>query len=119
MYNAIGLQTPRGSGSNGYIQSNKFSVRPKTGEVVSDNKGFDSSHDGTAGFTRKPNKDILDHDRKRKIELKLVTLEERLKDEGYPDAEIAEKVEDARKTLQAASNCNDSGNSQLKKKNSW
>ncbi|OAY66745.1 Serine/arginine repetitive matrix protein 2 [Ananas comosus] len=31
MYNGIGLQTPRGSGTNGYIQTNKFFVKPRTG----------------------------------------------------------------------------------------
>ncbi|KAI3985014.1 hypothetical protein MKX01_004782 [Papaver californicum] len=33
MYNEIGLQAARGSETNGYIQTNKFFVRPKTGKV--------------------------------------------------------------------------------------
>ncbi|KAF5735001.1 serine/arginine repetitive matrix protein 2-like [Tripterygium wilfordii] len=101
MYNGIGLQTPGGSGTNGYIQGNKFFVRPKTNKVDVNNKGFDVDQ-GTAGVTRKPNKDVLDHDCKRQIQLKLVKLEDNLIDQGYTDAEIAEKIEEARKTLQAA-----------------
>ncbi|KAI4302090.1 hypothetical protein MLD38_037877 [Melastoma candidum] len=74
MYNWIGLQTPRGSGTNGYIQTNKFFVKPKTGRVADAPRCFEGDQ-GTAGVTRKPNKEILEHDRKRQIELKL---------RGYP-----------------------------------
>ncbi|KAL8465627.1 hypothetical protein ACS0TY_034926 [Phlomoides rotata] len=101
MYNGIGLQTPRGSGTNGYIQSNKFFVRPKTNKVVTNSsKGFESGQ-GTAGVSRRANQDILEHDRKRQIQLKLLVLEEKLIDQGYTDAEIAEKLDDARKSLEA------------------
>lgn len=100
MYNGIGLQTPRGSGTNGYIQSNKFFVKPKTTKVAENTRGFEADQ-GTAGVTRKPNKEILEHDRKRQIQLKLVILEDKLIDQGYTDAEIAEKLEEARKKLEA------------------
>lgn len=101
MYNGIGLQTPRGSGTNGYIQGNKFFIRPRTGKIAENTKGFESNQ-GTGGVTRKPNKDILEHDRKRQIELKLVVLQDTLMDQGYTDAEIAEKLDEARMTLEAA-----------------
>lgn len=101
MYNGIGLQTPRGSGTNGYIQSNKFFVKPKISKVAENTKGFEADQ-GTAGVTRKPNKEILEHDRKRQIQLKLVILEDKLIDQGYTDAEIAEKLEEARQNLEAA-----------------
>ncbi|KAJ9168254.1 hypothetical protein P3X46_019802 [Hevea brasiliensis] len=99
MYKGIGLQTPRGSGTNGYIQTNKFSVKPKTAKV----------DQGTAGFTKKPNKDILEHERKRQIHLKLVVLEDILAEQGYTDLEIADKLQDARKILEAASASEESG----------
>ena len=102
MYNGIGLQTPRGSGTNGYIQTNKFFVKPKVGKVTENTKGFEADQ-GTAGVTRKANKEILEHDRKRQIEIKLVVLEDKLIDQGYTDAEIAEKLDEARRTLEAAS----------------
>ncbi|CAA3028064.1 Hypothetical predicted protein [Olea europaea subsp. europaea] len=112
MYNGIGLQTARGSGTNGYIQANKFFIRPKTNKVVTDSfKGFESGQ-GTAGVTGKANKEILEHDRKRQIELKLLVLEEKLTDQGYTDAEINEKLDEARKTLEeAAVNENEDGGS--------
>lgn len=99
MYNGIGLQTARGSGTNGYIQTNKFFVRPKSNKL--EPKGFDSNQ-GTAGLSKKPNKDILEHDRKRQIQLKLVVLEEKLIDQGYTDEEIAPKLDEARRMLEAA-----------------
>ncbi|KAL9678242.1 hypothetical protein QQ045_016084 [Rhodiola kirilowii] len=44
----------------------------------------------------------IEHDRKRQIELKLVVLEDKLTDQGYTDADIAEKLEEARNSLIAA-----------------
>ncbi|KAL5757037.1 hypothetical protein ACOSP7_021460 [Xanthoceras sorbifolium] len=110
MYNGIGLQTPRGSGTNGYIQTNKFFVRAKTGRVTENTKGFEAGQ-GMAGVTRKANKEILEHERKRQIQLKLTVLEDKLVDQGYTEAEIAEKLEEARKTLEAAAALEDSGGS--------
>ncbi|KZV19795.1 protein starmaker [Dorcoceras hygrometricum] len=111
MYNGIGLQTARGSGTNGYVQTNKFFIRSRTNKVVMDSsKGFESGQ-GTAGVTRKPNKDILEHDRKRKIQLKLLVLEEKLIDQGYTDAEIAEKLDEARKSLEEKDNVGDESKS--------
>ncbi|KAL6578610.1 hypothetical protein OROMI_008826 [Orobanche minor] len=109
MYNGIGLQTPRGSGTNGYIQSNKFFVKPRTNKVANESKGFESGQ-GTAGVIRKPNKEILEHDRKRQIQLKLLVLEDKLIDQGYTDAEIAEKLDEVRKSLEAKENAADGGN---------
>ncbi|XP_022742542.1 serine/arginine repetitive matrix protein 2-like [Durio zibethinus] len=101
MYNGIGLTTARGSGTNGYIQSNKFFVKPKTNRVTDATRPFEADQ-GTAGLTtKKPNKDILEHDRKRQIELKLVILEDKLTEQGYTESEIADKLFEARKALEA------------------
>ena len=99
MYNGIGLQTPHGSGTNGYIQSNKFFVRPNPVRV--EGKGFEEGQ-GAGGVTKKANQDILEHDRKRQIELKLALLEDTLAEQGYTDNEILDKVEEARKVMEAA-----------------
>ncbi|EYU30466.1 hypothetical protein MIMGU_mgv1a0233651mg, partial [Erythranthe guttata] len=97
MYNGTGLQTPRGSGTTGHVQSNRFSVRPPANNSGADpTKGL-----VTAG---KPNKEILEHDRKRQIQLKLLVLEEKLIDQGYSDAEIAAKLDEAKEHEDSASN---------------
>lgn len=99
MYNGIGLQTPRGSGTNGYIQNNKFFVRPKT------TTNTPNSNLGAVkiGGVKKANKDILEHDRKRQIQLKVLQLEETLEDQGYTDSEIAERILEVRKKLEEES----------------
>ncbi|KAL0447743.1 UNVERIFIED_CONTAM: Serine/arginine repetitive matrix protein 2 [Sesamum latifolium] len=94
MYNGIGLQTPRGSATNGYVQRSKFFARRKTNTYSINGRG-------SAGVTRKPNKEMFEHDRKRLIQLNIFVLEEKLIDLGYSDAEIAEKLDQARKSLEA------------------
>lgn len=114
MYNGIGLQTARGSGTNGYVQTNKFFVRPRNGgKPVSGGKGF-ADDQGTAGLSKKPNKDILEHDRKRQIHLKLAVLEDELSDQGFSDAEIAERLEEARLKFEAAAGAGGSEESDAK-----
>jgi len=97
MYNGIGLATARGSGTNGYVQRNtafimkgKEDVKFKTEEDI---RRLD------AAANREPNQGILDHERKRKLEVKCMELEEVLEEQGYTDAEIEEKVSAYRKML--------------------
>ncbi len=80
MYNGIGLQTARGSGTNGYVTRNlafvhttKEKVKYKTEEEI---QKLDSLSQ------KKPNLEILDHERKRKLELKCLELQEELQDQG-------------------------------------
>jgi serine/arginine repetitive matrix protein 2 len=75
-YNGVGLTTPRGSGTNGFVTRNMSLVRPR----------FQDPLYGTAKAAappRQPNEDLLDHERKRKIQLKLLTLREELEEQGY------------------------------------
>ncbi|KAF6147710.1 hypothetical protein GIB67_003041 [Kingdonia uniflora] len=86
MYNGKGLQTASGSGTNGYVQTNKFFVRPRS---TSEGESEGSEGDQGIGGEKKTNKDILEHERKRRIQLKLVVLEDNLSDQGYTCDEIA------------------------------
>ena len=76
MYNGVGILTPRGTGTSGHVQTNKFNVRrapvPKFGE------GADKQH----SVDRKPNKDILEHNRRRQLEIKLLELSDQLEEAG-------------------------------------
>ncbi|KXJ83324.1 hypothetical protein RP20_CCG007058 [Aedes albopictus] len=81
MYNGIGLQTPRGSGTNGHVQRNVAFVRPGK----KDNVNYRTEDDLAkldAQSNRQPNQGILDHERKRKIEVKCAELEEVLESQG-------------------------------------
>ncbi|XP_052137465.1 pre-mRNA-splicing factor cwc-21-like [Oryza glaberrima] len=98
MYNGIGLQTARGSGTSGHVQTNKFFIKPRSSSAGGPPKapapapGFDD-----AGGMRKPSKEILEHDRKRQVELRLLLLRDALEEQGYTEGEIEERVEEARK----------------------
>merc|ERR1719348_2193852 len=52
-----------------------------------------------ASANREPNQGILDHERKRKLEVKCMELEEVLEEQGYTEADIEEKVSAYRKML--------------------
>lgn len=80
MYNGIGLTTPRGSGTNGYIQKNLSALPPKR-EKINYQTEADIARMEKA-LERKPNKEILEHEWKRKIELKCLELREELEDQG-------------------------------------
>ncbi|GAX79035.1 hypothetical protein CEUSTIGMA_g6475.t1 [Chlamydomonas eustigma] len=96
MYNGIGILTPRGSGTSGHVQTNKFNLRPGAAQRVDLRK-----LDETGPTQRQPNKGILDHNRKREIELEIAKLEEDLFEEGRSVEEVAEMVEKRRAALMA------------------
>jgi len=77
MYNGIGILTPRGSGTSGYVTTNKFNLRPGAAHRVER-----QDHTDSGPPQRQPNKGILDHSRKREIELEIAKLEEQLMEEG-------------------------------------
>lgn len=97
MYNGIGLTTVRGSGTNGYVQTNKAFVRPSRQRYIT------SKHTGRdqlrAAKIHKPDAEILEHDRKRKLEVKVMELQVDMEDRGYAEHEIEEKVVELRSKL--------------------
>ncbi|XP_008679810.1 pre-mRNA-splicing factor CWC21 [Zea mays] len=105
MYNGIGLQTARGSGTNGYAQSNTFFVKPRStagGGPGGRHRPLPLDAAGAdGGGVRKPNKEILEHDRKRQVEVKLLVLTVALEEHGYTEDEIEERVAEARKAAEA------------------
>lgn len=89
MYNGIGLATPRGSGTNGHVQRNWALVKPRVKD-----KDYKTEEDLAAldvATNRQPNKEILDHERKRKIELKCAEFAEILEEQGYLNIFILQK----------------------------
>lgn len=73
----IGILTTRGTGTSGYVQTNRFNLRgppPQHRDASGDDNG--PSH-------KQPNKDILEHNRKREIELEVETMRAQLEDDEY------------------------------------
>lgn len=80
MYNGIGLTTVRGSGTSGYVQTNKFNLNRRPPAKPGNHRGDNAVPDGPS--QRKANDAILEHNRKREIERKLLEYEDELVDKG-------------------------------------
>ncbi|KAG8860148.1 RNA-splicing factor [Tulasnella sp. 330] len=95
MFNGIGLTTPRGSGTNGYVQRNLSHLRPKD-----DNYNRNANFDDLKGpRMREPDQGILDHERKRQVEVKCLELQVELEDKELPEEEIETQVSALRTRL--------------------
>lgn len=105
MYNGIGLQTARGSGTNGYVQRNLAFVKNKKERV--DYKTEEELNKLDQGLNKQPNQDILDHERKRKVELKCMEMQELMEEQGYSEKDVADKVNMFRKMLMAKEGVSD------------
>ncbi|KAJ5826141.1 hypothetical protein N7474_003279 [Penicillium riverlandense] len=80
----VGLSTPRGSGTSGYVQRNFALMKPR-------NRGYGAPYPPVSGANnaaekpfkqRMPDKQILEHDRRRAIEVKVMEERERLEEEN-------------------------------------
>jgi len=77
MSSNVGLTTPRGSGTSGYVQRNLAHLKPR------DQVKPYNADDSFRHRQRQPDKEILEHDRKRDIEVKVFELRDKLEDEEY------------------------------------
>eukprot|EP01084_Bolivina_argentea_P301738 520624_1 len=88
MYNNIGLRTPRGSGTNGYIQRNvAFISKPRQEFIVGLKTKRNQRH------VPKPNKlrvdnSIMEHNKKKQIEILVCKQRCKYEDEGKTEQEI-------------------------------
>lgn len=77
----------RGSGTSGYVQGSKFNLRgpPRT-------QHGDGLGDAKPPPKRTPNLDILEHNRKREIELQVEMLRDELEGEGFSEEDIEQRL---------------------------
>ncbi|EHL03802.1 hypothetical protein GLAREA_01048 [Glarea lozoyensis ATCC 20868] len=94
MSSNVGLSTPRGSGTSGYVQRNLAHIRHRD-----QGKPYSTDIDSMRHRPRQPDKEILEHDRKRQVELEVFELRDRLEDEGVDEEEIDTQTEALRKKL--------------------
>lgn len=78
MSSNVGLSTPRGSGTSGYVQRNLSHLKPRDAAAP-----YTKDRDLLQHRQRQPDKDILEHDRKREIEVKVFELRDKLEEEEY------------------------------------
>merc|ERR1712137_269926 len=90
-----GLATPRGTATNGFVQRNLAYRRDRVNKRVT---GYEEELE--APKVRKPNKEILEHQRKRNIELKLLEWAEETKVyDNHTEDEAEQLMADKRKEL--------------------
>jgi len=90
----------RGSGTNGYVQKNMAHVsRERQARQKSMDKAPDRS--GDMRDPKRANTDIIDHNRKRAIEVKIINLRESLEAQGVSEAQIEERADAMRQSLLA------------------
>ncbi len=93
MYNNIGLQTPRGSGTSGYVSANK--AKPRQIKTKLDFlKELKQLRENVLEPSRKANKDILEHKQKREIYVKLAELRHQLENEKDENGACKHTAED-------------------------
>jgi len=98
MSSNVGLTTPRGSGTSGYVQRNLSLLKPRDTGVGAP-YSLDSSARGPK--TRKPDQEILNHDRLRDIEVKVLELREKLEDDEVDEDKIEDECDKLREKLTA------------------
>ncbi|CAG8896553.1 unnamed protein product [Penicillium egyptiacum] len=103
MSSNVGLTTPRGSGTSGYVQRNSALLKPR-------NTGYGAPYPPVSGANgsgpmdrpfkqRMPDKQILEHDRKRAIEVKVMEERERLEEENERIEEETDKKKKVKKEV--------------------
>ncbi|CAJ2506296.1 Uu.00g004260.m01.CDS01 [Anthostomella pinea] len=105
MSDNVGLSTPRGSGTSGYVQRNLAHMRPRDRAAPYPPKDFDQMRHRQ----RQPDQGILEHERKREVEVKVFELRDQLEDEGIEEEEIDKRCAVLRKELQAKQDSNKDG----------
>jgi len=99
MYNGIGLFTPKGSGTNGYVQRNLANLKPQRVDFKDLNK---SLKHGDVIKVKKANEELLLHEQKRKVEIDLLKLEDELRESGMPDDQIQTNIQRERMQMMRA-----------------
>lgn len=110
MSSNVGLSTPRGSGTSGYVQRNSAFLKPRAAGFGAPYPPVSTGDKPGSGFKqRQPDKQILEHDRRRAIEVKVLEERERLEEENdeleekkqtpLTEEEIDEKCEALRQKL--------------------
>ena len=109
MYNGIGLRTVRGSGTNGYVQTNRAHVdarrrrqqqqRVRHAESDVRRPGDKLLDDYSNPRSRRVDPRIAEHELKRRVELRVYEVQAEMEDQGYAEADIEERTGALRKQL--------------------
>lgn len=120
MSSNVGLSTPRGSGTSGYVQRNYALLKPRNagygapypppgaGTKSSSSSNKDSLDAAARPFHhRQPDRQILEHDRRRAIEVKVLEEQERLEEENERLEEAKDKEKKILSEEEIEERCNE------------
>lgn len=88
MSSNVGLSTPRGSGTSGYVQRNLSLLKPRAAGA---GQPYTLNSD-SAPKARKPDQQILQHDRLREIEVQVLELRDELEEKGELDDDAVDEA---------------------------
>jgi hypothetical protein len=94
----VGLTTPRGSGTSGYVQRNLSHLKPRD-----QMRPYNIDDENRRHKPRQPDPEILEHERRRKIEVEVFELRDKLEEEGVDEDEIDDQCGALRKKLESKS----------------
>ncbi|KAI9226976.1 MAG: hypothetical protein DHS80DRAFT_9489, partial [Piptocephalis tieghemiana] len=103
MYNGIGLSTPRGSGTNGYVQRSAAYINRKrqdrrSEDILREAERTEALFEQEA--QQGPDQEILLHEKKRAVEVKCMELQVQLEDQGdLEEEQVEERVQTLRERL--------------------
>ncbi|KAE8541770.1 pre-mRNA-splicing factor CWC21 [Cryptococcus gattii VGV] len=105
MYGNVGLATARGSGTNGYVTRNTAHLRIREGPPGGQpyGYGYDALLESVSKppIHRVPDQGILEHERKRRVEVKIMELRDELEEKGMEEDDIEEECDKLRQKLAA------------------
>ena len=88
MYNGVGVSTPRGTGTSGYVEASLALARTTKNKPQEHEKRF-----------AKKSEILIEHEKRRKIEVKCLELRNKLKSSGKSDEDILKEVNEFRESL--------------------
>ena len=105
MSDNVGLSTPRGSGTSGYVQRNLANYRPRDNYQQQQQQQSRDSLAQQMHRQRQPDQGLLEHDRKREVEVKVFELRDKLEEQGdVDDDDIDRQCDELRARLLADMN---------------
>ena len=99
MYQYVGLETTKGSGTNGYIQKSLAYIPKREYQPGGYKSIIEGFKEKPAATKRKINNEIIEHEMKYKIESELYDLSLKLRESKLSEKEIEEKINQKRKEM--------------------
>lgn len=90
MYNGIGIPTPRGSGTSGYVQKNKASLYNKSNKTGDYKEILQKFQSNPLPFQKEVNEKILEHELLYKIEAEMYRIR-KTNEKKFPNKEKLEE----------------------------